>query len=250
MPYRRLPNTDVARIKALEIASNKINSDDDSVLSDKFQSQIFDLLPKYKATNLNSKDAKTRQNKNSVILSEHTKKARLYISHFIQVLNFCILRSEMKPEVRKYYGLDESNAKVPSLLREKDILFWGEKIINGEHERLMHRQGNPIYSPSIALVRVHYDNFKEKYSFQKGLQNNSARFSKEITKYRNEADKIILKLWNAIEEKYLYIEDEEDRRCICEQYGITYVYRKGERERIRQKKEAERITLSLNFDEF
>ena len=42
-------------------------------------------------------------------------------------------------------------------------------------------------------------------------------------------------------------DDEEKRRALCEAYGITYVFRRGELKRIADKKEAERITLKLPF---
>lgn len=43
------------------------------------------------------------------------------------------------------------------------------------------------------------------------------------------------------------IEDEEERRKKCEYYGLIYVFRRGEKERIKRQKEAERITLKLPF---
>ena len=44
-----------------------------------------------------------------------------------------------------------------------------------------------------------------------------------------------------------YLEDEEIRRQKCEHFGLVYVFRKGEKEEIKRKKEAERITLKLPF---
>ena len=112
------------------------------------------FLPKFEVAITNSKLAKEKQFDNSQKFSEYTKKARLYISHFIQVLNFCIARGELKPSARTFYGLDENSSKVPSLLTEQDLLQWGEKIIAGEQNRISNGGGNPIYCPSIALVKV------------------------------------------------------------------------------------------------
>ena len=104
-----------------------------------------------------------------------------------------------------------------------------------------------VYSPSIALVKVNYENFKQAYASQKQFQQNSARCSAEVAQYRGEADEYILTLWNEIEAHYADLEDEEIRRQKCEHFGLVYVFRKGEKEEIKRKKEAERITLKLPF---
>jgi hypothetical protein len=134
---------------------------------------------------------------------------------------------------------------VPPLLTEQDLLFWGEKIIKGEQDRLSHRDGNPIYCPSIALVKVNYENFKENYTRQKQFQTNSARESNNVAQFRKDADSLILEIWNAVEKYFLNVKDEEEKRYMCEEYGLIYVFRRGEKEKIRQRKETESITLRL-----
>ena len=166
MPYRRLPNTDAARIRALKAALKKGQYLEIDTIAYPFalKQKIEFFLPKFEVAITNSKLAKEKQFDNSQKFSEYTKKARLYISHFIQVLNFCIARGELKPSARTFYGLDENSSKVPSLLTEQDLLQWGEKIIAGEQNRISSGGGNPIYCPSIALVKVNYENFKENYT--------------------------------------------------------------------------------------
>ena len=233
MPYRRLPNTDAARIRALKAALKKGQYLEIDTIAYPFalKQKIEFFLPKFEVAITNSKLAKEKQFDNSQKFSEYTKKARLYISHFIQVLNFCIARGELKPSARTFYGLDENSSKVPSLLTEQDLLQWGEKIIAGEQNRISNGGGNPIYCPSIALVKVNYENFKENYTRQK--------------QYRNDADALILEVWNEVERYFEGVKDEEEKRYMCEEYGLVYVFRRGEKERIRRRKEAESITLKL-----
>lgn len=250
MPYRRLPNTDAARIRALKAALRKGEKlDDINTLAYSFplKQKIDIFLSKFETAITNSKAARSKQIENSQKFSELTKKARLYISHFIQVLNFTIARGELKPQARAYYGLDEDDSKVPSLLTEQELIVWGEKIINGEQERLNNRGGNPIYSPAIALVRVNYENFKQGYEFQKRLQANSARFSSEVAQFRDEADSLIVNIWNDVETYFAGVKDEEEKRYMCEEYGLIYVFRRGEKERLKRKKDAEDITLKFDF---
>ena len=236
MPYRRLPNTDAARIRALKAALRKGQQQEIDTIAYPFalKQKIEFFLPKLELAITNSKMAR-----------EYTKKARLYISHFIQVLNFCIARGELKSSARTFYGLEENNSKVPPLLTEQDLLQWGEKVITGEQNRLSNGGGNPIYCPSIALVKVNYENFKENYTRQKQFQNNSARESSNVAQYRDEADALILEIWNEVERYFEAVKDEEEKRYMCEEYGLIYVFRRGEKEKIRRKKDAESITLKL-----
>lgn len=250
MPYRRLPNTDAARIRALKTALRKGETLDDintMAYSFPLKQKIDIFLPKFEIAIANSKAAREKQIENSQKFSELTRKARLYVSHFIQVLNFTIARGELKPQVRTYYSIDENDSKVPSLLTEQELLTWGEKVITGEQERLNNRGGNPIYSPAIALVRVNYENFRQSYEFQKRLQANSARFSSEVAQFRDEADALVLQVWNEVENYFSGVKDEDEKRYMCEEYGLVYVFRRGEKEKLKRRKEAEEITLKLPF---
>lgn len=248
MPYRRLPNTDAARIRALEIVSEQEHAPDVTLLpfSLTLKQKIEFFLPRFRTAIINSQTARDKQVTNSRKYAEYTRKAKLYISHFLQVLNFSIIRGELKPAARLFYGIDEKEGKLPPLVTEQDLIDWGEKVVKGEQERT-RTGGTPIYSPSIALVKVNFENFKQAYFSQKQFQQNASRYSTEVAQYRGDADALILDLWNEIEKYFEKIEDEEERRTRCEQYGIIYVFRKGERDKQLQQKEINRITLRLPF---
>ena len=72
------------------------------------------------------------------------------------MLNLAVLRNEVRKEHKLFYGLDPEDFAVPELTGEKHILVWGERLIEGERERVSHG-GAPIYNPTIAKVTVHYD---------------------------------------------------------------------------------------------
>ena len=59
------------------------------------------------------------------------------------------------------------------------------------------------------------------------------------------ADALILEIWNEVERYFESVKDEEEKRYMCEEYGLIYVFRRGEKEKIRRKKDAESITLKL-----
>jgi hypothetical protein len=150
----------------------------------------------------------------------------MYISHYIQVLNFAIIRGELKPAIQNFYSLENYGYTLPPLSTEQDLLKWGKQIIDGDRKRIMNG-GVPIYNPSIAVVRVHFENFSEAYYFQKNLQSTTERFSISLNELRKEADNLILCLWNEIETSYEPY-PEAVKREKAEEYGILYVYRKSE----------------------
>jgi len=154
------------------------------------------------------------------------KKAKIYLSHFIQVVNMSIARGEQPEKIRSLYGMDIDEQKVPSLNTEKDLVDWGKKIIEGEAKRILNNQ-QPITNPTIAVVKVRYENFVDSYNHQKILQQNTQRMLNELDALRTRADEIILSIWNEVEASFKDLPDDLKREK-CTEYGITYVYRKNE----------------------
>jgi len=228
MPYRRLPNTDKARLKSLNIAFSKGKELPPFKLafSQKSNQRLQNFLNCYEnAMSFYRQSYSVQIKKNREFLSA-LKKARMYISHFIQVLNMAIIRGELQPSARGYFGLVGNESRIPSLNTENDVIKWGELLINGEAKRIL--DGNtPVTNPTIALVRVRYETFLDKYHFQKTLQKNTARTWNKLTELRKEADLIILHIWNEVEESFRELPDEL-RREKAKEYGVVYVYRKNE----------------------
>lgn len=131
MPYRRLPNTDAARIRALETALNneEFSNINNLPFSLNLRQKIEFFLPKFKTAIANSQCARDKQNKNSQKYGEFTKKAKLYISHFLQVLNFTIIRGELKPVARTFYGIDEHDTKLPPWFQTKTCWNGVQKLL-------------------------------------------------------------------------------------------------------------------------
>jgi pyrroloquinoline quinone (PQQ) biosynthesis protein C len=156
----------------------------------------------------------------------NVKNARMYISHFVQVLYMSVVRAEIKKSHLDYYKLGDANLIVPDLTSNELILEWGENIIKGENERVS-KGGVPIYNPSIAKVKVMYSVFKEGYQNQKLHQKSTLRVMDEVAAYRDKVDKIIFDIWEEVEKNSLEIANEK-RLELNREYGIVYYYRKGE----------------------
>lgn len=228
MPYRRLPNTDQARLRALQTAFNKAEQTPplELAITESSYNNLRSFVPRFFNAISNYKNAYKAQSKKSKEYAESTRKARLYVSHFIQVLNMSILRGELKPSTRDFYDLQDYDKSVPLLTSEQELLAWGRKLIDGDQNRIM-KGGSPIYNPSIALVRVNYEKFSDNYFQQKVLQSNTDRTWKQVVELRSFADDLILKIWNEIEGHFKDLSENEKRKKSSE-YGLIYVYRKNE----------------------
>lgn len=232
MPYRRLPNTDQARIRALKavVAKAEIYSVYDLAVSLKTLTDARNFLMKFEAAQAYYAECFERQAKAGRKHQANVKTARLYISHFIQVLNLAVIRSEVRVSHKEFYGLDTKNNNVPDLSTEMALAEWGRKIVDGEKRRIS-QGGIPIYNPTIAKVRVHYDIFMESFEKQKNLQALTARSLETLAAMRAEADALILDIWNQVEERFSEIIPNEKRLNLCRDYGLIYYYRNGEKQK-------------------
>jgi hypothetical protein len=236
MPYRRLPNTDSARVKALKkaIAVSMKVSPYTLAFSQLTLHKAKTFLPLFDQAISRQKDAYRNQVEKSKIYYELTKKARLYISHFLQVLNMMVMRGEIPAVDRKFYGLDEDCKIIPNLNTEADLIHWGKTIIKGDQER---QRGNVkmITNPTAAIVRVHFEKFEQSYNNQKSLQKIHGHTTSKVAELRLQADSIILQIWNEVETTFSELPDDE-RREKASEYGLVYVYRPSEKKNGIQKK--------------
>jgi hypothetical protein len=228
MPYRRLPNTDAARLRALKIAFEKGKELPPFKLafSQSTLHKILSFLPSFEKAMLESKQAYSKQIEKSKEYAAIVRKARLYISHFIQVLNMAMIRGDISSAERKFYGIQDYSTKLPSLNTESDLIKWGEKLIHGETIRSMEGR-TPITNPTIAVVKVRYEKFLEAYKFQKMLQKNYQRAQEKLEEMRIQANSIIVDIWNEVENTFKQ-DSEQKRREKARMYGVIYVFRKSE----------------------
>lgn len=226
MPYRRLPNTDAARIRAMKNAIEK-----SSTVPYNDSAVPYALLTdaKYFLTTFQNGVRQTRSTyslsaEKGSNLSMLQKRTKMYVSHFIQVLNMAIQRGELPSSVRELYGL--TSKKLPKMDTAEDLLEVGRKIIDGETKRISTGASMITY-PKISMVRIEYDKFANAARTNDFRIDNDKRTSEYMHMLREKADGIILALWNEIESHFAYLEPEE-RRKRCAEYGVSYVFRKSE----------------------
>ncbi len=228
MPYRRLPNTDSARIKALKTAIDKCSDTDfnDVVVTMKTLYRAKSVVGKFERMYKTYQQTFETQIKANKSFQQQIKNARMYLSHFVQVLNLSVIRNEIKPSNLILYGLEESEMLVPDISTSEMLLEWGHKIIAGEESRIAEG-GVPIYNPTIAKVKVMFSIFKDGYQIQQIHQKATTRTQMEVVAFRAEVDEIILDLWDQVEGAN---NDLPSKKKINEnkEYGVVYYYRKGE----------------------
>lgn len=228
MPYRRLPKTDQARLHALQKAIRQAENAafNDLAINYKTRTEAQRLLMQYENqvaqyhANFDSKVSANRQYRHRV------RNARMYISHFIQVLNLAVIRGEIKRSQKELYHLNPKSNALPDLTTEEGLLEWGQHIIDGEMKRTA-AGGFAIYNPSINKVKVHYDMFKEDYTSHLLHKKTHNRVFEDTETLRKQVDTIILDIWDQVEAFY---KDELPYAKLqkCQAYGMIYYYRTGE----------------------
>lgn len=229
MPYRRLPNTDAARIRAMKNALNTAQNQlpNKMIISAKSFVNLQKFIPIFEHNILLQRQTFAFQNKRIGDYSETVRKARIYLIHFIRVMNMAISRGDLPVEAREYYGLGINESTVPSLKTENELITWGRRIIEGEEQRIRNG-GCPITNPTIAVVKVRFERFLETNNYHKILIKRVHDYSLKAVELRKEADEIILKVWDEVEAALSGL-PWDIRKNECEKYGLVYFYRKSEK---------------------
>lgn len=228
MPYRRLPNTDSARLRALKkaVEMSKDIPPFRLAFSMKTLVKIQGFLPVFENTISHQRQTLINQGEKSKSNQDTARKARLYITHFLKVMNMAIARGELPQETRSFYGIASDDSSLPSLTTENELVAWGKRIIDGEEYRI--RKGSPpITNPSIAVVKVRYEKFLENRNHYKTINRRASECVNRTSDMRNEADELITLLWNEIETSFASL-PEEEKRISAEKYGLVYVFRRNE----------------------
>lgn len=228
MPYRRLPKTDAARLRALKtlLDNNDIYVVRNRFLDWKTLNRAQPAYDRLLTANEQFRVSSQAQTRHTAKLERLQRNATIYVSHFVQVLLMSVERGETKRQLLPLYGLEEDATTVPNIKTLDRLVEWGEKIVEGEKTRIK-KGGRPIYNPSIGMVSTHLDIFREAYEQQRRLQQRTQKVVDDLQSIRPEVDEILLDLWNQIE-KHFENEPPEVRFAECRKFGVVYYYRRHE----------------------
>jgi len=231
MPYRRLPNTDLSRIASLEMATKMEGFRDrgELVLSYRTIQDALQFLNKFKKAQSKYSQYHQQYNRVNKTFRQELAMARMYVSHFAQVLCFAVQRGELKKEILPAYGIKAEGGSIPDLSTEQALITAGGKIIKAEEDRT-RTGGVPIYNPTIAKVKVHWNIFQEHLLEHDQLRTNASKSLEEVTLMRPQADALILDIWNQVEKFYGDLPQNEKIEK-CKKFGLIYYFRTGEKNR-------------------
>lgn len=221
MPYRRLPKTDQARLRAL-----KALIDSAAPLSFELRQRVKMAEPGFENCvaqmsffSIGRIDASRRE-------ATAERQARTYLAGFLAVLIAAVNRGDIRRKKLQLYGLDEQTSVVPSLEQGREIIRIGEAVIRGEQARIMEG-GVAINFPTIQKVRVFYDIYSEARRERELSLRNEARQREVLRRQRVETDALLLEAWDAVEAAYADLRPFA-RLTACQAAGLIYYYRTGE----------------------
>lgn len=228
MPYRRLPKTDAARLKALKTL---LDNPDVYAARNRFieWKSLNEARPAYEkllTAHEQYNNSLKAQVRGSLKLDALQRKATMYVSHFMQVLFMAVERGEIKRKALELYGLTEDNLTIPNIKTLEGLERWTTQVVEGEKKR-MKQGGRPIYNPTISMVATHYDIYRDALTRQQQFVERTQRALADTQKLRTQVDAIILNIWNQIEKHYEQ-EPPDVRYAACRRFGIIYYYRKNE----------------------
>lgn len=231
MPYRRLPNTDQARIRTLSAVIDAIRNNDlyVPVIPPELYNRAERKLKQFKeaADQYNACLAEQNGFSKSATYRTRLKNARMYVSHFLTVFNLAVRRGEIKAKERSLYSLPENSAELPDLSSDAAIIRCCQNAIVGERARTQ-KGGIPMMNPTVAKVNVHYDLFRELYEKQQELRARTEENLVAVAALRPEIDEVILEVWNTVEAHFANLPGSA-RLDACRKYGVIYYYRPGEK---------------------
>ncbi len=224
MPYRRLPNTDSSRLKSLKSAYGKGKDLPPFKLAFSAGSyrRMQAVLPQFENAISEHKNSLNLQAEKNKEYQKRLKKVRLYISHFVQVVNMAIVRGDLNAETRNYFGLEEDERKVPSLSSEEDVLKWGEQLIEGEKKR-RNKGINPDHQSNHRGIEGSFRQIYGISQLPEEPENRSQRAQDQLNDKRSQVDGVIQQIWNEVEHTYNDL-PEEMRREKASEYGLVYVF--------------------------
>ena len=171
MPSRRLPQSFVSLAALIRALLGKIAGKPISALlfSAENHARLTTDGPIFLAEMDQASVALRNQVAASGSLLEADALVDLYISVFVQNVNFYIRLKKLIPADRLYYKMDASDDKVPDVRSEADTETWINNIINGEEARIA-AGGTGLAFPPLAELKAAHNNWKAKRQQQSDLK--------------------------------------------------------------------------------
>lgn len=241
MPARFLPNSDVQRTSALDLAFIKrptVAADQQPVSQDLADTLIAQRTTWRAAINA-AATALSAQTKATAAAATQGQRLEMFISHFFQTFNLAVARDDFPASARAFYQLEVSNAAVPPVITHADRLTWAQNIIDGETARATADGAayKPMKLPSAAGLPDDNgvnDNVAAELAAYLPLTKTASTAKdaydtaqETVQNLRPAVDAVIVDVWDAVEYFHRH-DDASSLRRKASEWGVVYITRPGE----------------------
>ncbi len=228
MPYRRLPQSILARLSAMRSCKelNDITPPADSPLTSGTATNLGTGYPIYLNALNASSSAKTNQTQQSALVVPLRDSARLWVGHGFQALINACQRGSFPNSVKNLYGLALDAKAMPDMGTEQAILDAALAYETGETARTL-AGGAAITFPSLMDITGAVTAFRNANLQQSVLKNTYDTAQEAVNALNPDADKLILRMWNEIETAF-DTGDKPSMRRRAREFGVVYIPSPGE----------------------
>lgn len=225
---RKLPDSDIARKKALNKALDKMESLDpaDNLLSPETSARLIIAAAKYndgfKAITVTS----SAYHLAVAIAKPQRILLRTYVRSYFASLKANIKIAKIPKSARAFYGLDVTNTRQPNIASDDTLLMIAEMVIKGDAFRIADG-GIAMSVPTMAEFMDIYDVAKPIIHAISNTATAANLALSNLIKQEEDVDDLIVHIWNEVEAKYSKSKPT-NRRVQCRLWGVRYISRGAE----------------------
>jgi hypothetical protein len=236
MPFRKLPVTDNAMLRAMLnlITAYDVYVTNEPDIAKRIQAfsaetyaRLLELKPLFEKEMVERSGALSVQSEATQVKNHAMRKLKKCVDHFFIVMNLAIDRQVLDPSIRAMYGLDLNQKSIPLIYSREDTSYWAQKIITAETRRIADG-GLPVQFPSLAEVQAAYNDFDVKLNAHLIWKNNYDLQQEDVEHLRKGVKTVIREGWDEVE-FYFRKNKLSSLRRKARLWGVEYGTRKGEK---------------------
>lgn len=238
MPYRRIPNTTPAVLRALRKARDQYQATpvvaDRAISAAQFAqldtSNPASLLSRFEKEVNEADNAQALQAPLTSGTSIKAAQLQMFVSHFHQALDNGIARGFFQPGARSYYGRDVSNAVLPPMSTYQELAEAAAKVDTGETARATAEAGGYqlMMNPSRDEVNDVALEFNGSWAASKAALTKTDLEKEDVQALYPEAQAFSVDLADSAEFFYRKDKVASSRRVKCKRWGVVYVFAEDE----------------------
>jgi hypothetical protein len=234
MPFRRIPNTTPAVLRALQkardqylatpvVAERAISAAQFAALD---TSNATSLLSRFTKEVSEADQAQALQAPLTSVTAQKAAQLQMYVSHFHQALDNGIARGFFQAGARSYYGRDVSNPVLPPMSSYQELAEAAAKVDSGETARATAEAGGYqlMANPARDEVNDVALEFNGAWAASKAALAKTDTEKEDVQALYPEAQALAEDLADTIEFFHRKDKVASSRRVKCARWGVVYVF--------------------------